>query len=187
MIFVAGMILGIIITLIWAVTLAVLSSRSVEPDKKKIEYIIKEAEKIGSIKYRFNEADKIVKKQLEIVKEVYTPNKSAAHSKWKNDLIKQVNDLEKDKIILFKSIVKDGVDPVLKLIGPDGTPEKMKMSEAIKRAEDNDDTSPLKPKMPTKKTDSNNPKKNTSNLISLDAFKKGIKDESVNKGPKKTD
>jgi len=180
------MILGTILTIMWV--FVIITKKDVKEtkgvDQGKLKSIIAEAEKMGSIKYRFTETDRLVKKQLEMVKQVYQPSKGASHAKWKNDLIKHINDLEKEKILIFKSIVKDGVDPTLQLMDPDGNKEEMKMSDAIKRAETNSDF--IKPDNLKKKTDSKSHSKDGSNLIHFD-FKKGKKNEPTDGSTKETD
>lgn len=77
------------------------------------------------------------------------PSKNALHSKFKNDIIRQVKDLEGRKVALFKEILKEGYDPELPNTLPDGTQNRIKMSQAIAEYEAREGTS-VKP-MPTPK------------------------------------
>lgn len=159
-----GVLLGIVGTLMF---LALISVRAGRLDEKQVKMIIDEAEKIGSIKYRFEQAQELSAQQLDLLNQAYQPSMSAAHSRYKNGLIHRVEEIEKEKIEIFRTIVKDGVDPYLQLAGPDGKLEKVRMSEAIKRSEQGLGITPRPElrKEPTKKTDSKSPRENASNVI----------------------
>lgn len=99
---------------------------------KEFENILKYAELVGSVKYRMKQVDELTNTQNDLSAHVLRPNASAAHSKWKNDLIGQLKDLERLKINIFRSIVADGLDPLLMMgVEGNGEPKLVKMSEAI--------------------------------------------------------
>lgn len=165
--FLIGFIFGVLALIAFFV---ITDIKTTNLDRSKINDIIEEAEKVGSIKYRFSIAEQLSHQQMDLLKQIYAPSKSASHSKWKNEIVQQVEIIEKEKIELFKSIVADGADPYLQFPGPDGELEKIRMSEAIKRSETNSDL-PTGKHMP--KTETISPREGTSNVFDLNAFREG--------------
>ena len=165
--FLVGILFGIIGYFSFSLLLSV---RASSLDDKKIKVIISEAEKIGSIKYRFSLAEEMSKQQMDLMDKIYEPSKGAAHSRWKNEIIQQVDAIEKDKLDIFRTLIKDGVDPYIQFAGPEGQMEKIRMSEAVARAESNQDI-PLT-KEPINNTDSKSPRKDSSNLIDITSILK---------------
>lgn len=68
-----------------------------------------------SVRPRLKKAAEISNKQLELYMQTQEPSKNSLHSKWKNDLIYQIKELEKEKRTVLRSIIKDGLDPELEL------------------------------------------------------------------------
>ena len=146
--------------------------------KDEMTKIIKDAQTVGSISWRYTIIEGITKKQTEIMSQLDTPTKGTSHSKWKRGLIDQIKDMELEKMEVFRTILTEGVDPILVCQTPDGELEKLKMSEILKRFDENSSalTSPTSPKVT--KTDSNNPCKNESNLIQMFKNKENQRDPS---------
>lgn len=180
--FLIGILFGALATLGF---LTGISIRATKLDEKQVRKIVDEAEKIGSIRQRFEQAQELSAQQLDLIDQAYQPSKSASHSRYKNGLLQQVEDIEKEKIEIFRSIVADGADPYLHLAGPDGELEKIRMSEAIKRAEEGLDLPPPLPQDSDPKTDTISPQDDASNVID---FAKKIKEKRNGKsGSSKTD
>lgn len=156
-IFCAGFITGVITLLITAI---IFGLRQQKEDDRDLKKIMKEVELMGSVKYRFAKANEITEQQLDLVSQAERPSASASHSRHKNDIIRRLKQLEEEKIDLFRSILKDGVDPVLSIV-IDGVPTTMKMSEAVDIHDNNQD----RPMIPEKKTDTITPKNRALKLV----------------------
>ena len=156
-----GIIYGLVAFGIFFIAVSMRNSRL---DAKQVKAIVNEAEIIASVKLRFEQAQELSALQLDLLDQAYQPSKNVAHSKYKNNLIRRIEEIEKEKIEIFRSIVKDGIDPYLQLAGPDGQLEKVRMSEAIKRAEEGLDIEPLEEK-PEQKTETNSSQDDASNVI----------------------
>jgi len=127
-------------------------------------------------------------RQLELTAQLEAPTKGTSHSFWKRDLQSQIMDMEEEKMDIFRSILSDGVDPVLVTMGLDGEREDIKMSVAVERYEANNPrssnlSSPVNP-IPSAnertKTDSIKSCKNESNLIPLFKSKENSNDKRSN-------
>lgn len=115
------------------VLLAALLSYSGELSKKEdvaLKKTLKDIELMGSVKYRFSKVNEITEQQLALISRAERPSASAAHSRSKNDIVGQIKALEEEKISIFRSILKDGIDPKLQMI-VDGKPQTILMSEAV--------------------------------------------------------
>ncbi len=112
------------------ILLLYLSVRDTPKKTKDMNKLIDDIEKVGSIKYRFKQAQDIADVQLELLARVSRPNASASHSRYKNDIVGQLKDLERQKMDIFRSILADGVDPNLIMI-LNGEQTTVKMSEAV--------------------------------------------------------
>jgi len=179
--FLIGMIFGVAGVLVLALASFVVWLTSLVSSKKKyskveMNKIIKDAQTVGSISWRYTIIEDITKKQIAIMSQLEAPTKSASHSKWKHNLIEQVEDMEVEKMNLFRSILAEGVDPILGCRKPSGELESLKMSEVLKRFDDHSasENPPTLPKVT--KTDSNNPCKNESNLIQMFKNKENQRD-----------
>ncbi len=95
-----------------------------------------DAERLKRLKERILKAVDIAKQQSTLIGQVDQPSKGASHSRWKNGIIGQLKDLEKQKYDLFREIVADGFDPTLDSVGPSGEIEKRKMSELVTEYDD---------------------------------------------------
>ncbi len=96
----------------------------------KVKEAMKNVELLGSVKYRFTKVNEITEAQLNLINQAERPSASASHSKHKNDIVGQIKALEEEKIEIFRSILKDGVDPKLSIM-TDGKMQSIRMSEAV--------------------------------------------------------
>ena len=102
---------------------------STEPDAEDIiDELLSEINEIEDFKKRMDKLDAIMAEQIDLMGAIDGPSKGSSHSRWKNDIIKRIKDLDKEKIELMDSIVADGFNPTLKVsIG--GEEKMMKLSE----------------------------------------------------------
>lgn len=157
LIFIIGFLSGAGTLLAAAILVGLKQQKSDDKDLKKI---LKDVELMGSVKYRFAKANEITEAQLDLVSQAERPSASAAHSRHKNDIIRRLKQLEEEKIDLFRSILKDGVDPVLSVM-IDGVQQTIKMSEAVMMHENNHEG----PAPVVEKTETITPKNRTLKLV----------------------
>lgn len=93
---------------------------------------------VKKVKDLILKAEEIAKKQIELSGAAQQPSKGAAHSRWKNDIIGLMKQLESDKMDIFRAIVAEGYDPKIGVMMPDGVVEQFPMSEAVKMWEEED-------------------------------------------------
>ena len=74
-------------------------------------------EKIRSIKERLVRVQEITRLQLDLVGAIDQPSKNALHSRYKNGLNEEIKLLEEEKLEILKSILRDGFDPVITVVG----------------------------------------------------------------------
>jgi hypothetical protein len=125
--FFLGMLAGALILLLAGLVYGGEISKKEDAALKKS---LKDIELMGSVKYRFTKVNEITEQQLNLISRAERPSASAAHSRSKNDIIGQIKALEEEKMVLFRSILKDGIDPKLQMI-VDGKPQTILMSEAV--------------------------------------------------------
>jgi hypothetical protein len=104
----------------------------VEQFKKHSETVQK---KELSIKDRLIQAHELAKMQVELKAMAEMPSKNALHSNHKNGLISEIMDLERQKIDILRSILGDGIDPLITVINPSGVREDILLSAYIGDAE----------------------------------------------------
>ena len=128
---------------------------------------------IGSVNYRFKHLDQLTKKQLNLAAKLDSPNKGSSHSKWKNDLVSELNAIENEKRVIFQSFLDDKVDPTISVVDENGKLRSIKISELLNEQDTANETLPTKNKL----TDPNANRNNVLKLI------KGTEDDedSTNK------
>lgn len=145
----ASFLFGIVVTLV-AGYFYILALAFGEPKTSRHKRMSEEDQQkmIKSIKIRFGKVEKITIEQMRLMDLLTAPNKGAAHAKGKKDLVDGIEALEDNKINIFRSILKDGFNPVVSMYNEAGKKEDMKMSEAIERSENfrNKGKKPFKPK-----------------------------------------
>jgi len=180
--FLIGMIFGVAGVIVLGLTGAAIWLTSLLSTKKKyskveIQKIVKDAQTVGSVAYRYTIIEEIMNRQLELTAQLEAPTKGTSHSFWKRDIQDQIMDMEEEKMDIFRSILSDGLDPIFTIIGVDGGKENIKMSVAIQRYETHNDRVPSVSSSRTK-TESNKSCKNESNLIPLFKSKENSNDKS---------
>jgi hypothetical protein len=88
-----------------------------------------------SIKDRFVQAHELAKMQVELKAMAEMPSKNALHSRHKNGLISEIAELERQKISILKTILGDGMDPLITVINPSGEREEILLSTYVAGAE----------------------------------------------------
>jgi hypothetical protein len=144
-----GIIIGVASTMIYfnyllRVVMSALHGRKI-PDKVEAEG------KVARCTAKIKRAVEIGKEQLELFGKMDGPNKSATHAKWKNELGARIRELEAEKIAIYREIVAEGFDPMITMIGVDGNPEQVKMSEVVKMHDRAPNTAPPPKPSPTLK------------------------------------
>lgn len=140
------------IVLFALVMLAAPKPMSKDQTRKAIEDI----ELLGSIKYRMKLVNELTTSQMDLIGQLDRPAASATHARHKNSIIAQLKEIEEQKTDIFRSIVDDGVDPIITAYDLNsGEPKEMRMSEAldIRSTE-----------TPQPETDPKNPRDNGTNL-----------------------
>jgi len=85
------------------------------------------------VKSKLERAAKIAEQQQLMMAQIDMPSKNALHSRWKNDLIHNVKELEKDKIAILRSILtEDGFDPTIITNDETGQKRELLLSQLIK-------------------------------------------------------
>jgi hypothetical protein len=130
-----GAVIGSLFTLIIFAIMGTHLSKKYD-NETDLKDTISDIELMGSVKYRFSKVTEITERQLELVSRTERPSASAAHSRHKNSIVGELKSLEQEKIEIFRSILKDGIDPKLQIV-IDGKPSTMKMSEAVELFDSN--------------------------------------------------
>jgi hypothetical protein len=81
-----------------------------------------------SVKERMLKVKELTEQQLSLQQQTSMPQKNALDGKYKNGLIKEIEFLEEQKIDILKSIVKDGHDPEVTALTPEGETTRVKLS-----------------------------------------------------------
>lgn len=126
-------------------------------------YSFHKSKTTDNIKKKIMEATNITTSQLDLWRQIDTPNRNASHSKWKYDIMHQINDLEVKKIDIFRQIVKDGFDLTVKIIEANGGIINQKMSEVIAKYDNN--ASNNKPYVNKSQNETTNKRKPTLKLV----------------------
>lgn len=136
-------------------------------------------EKKDSIKNRLKEAARIAQEQLELRAQAELPSMNAAHSRYKNGLVYEIRELERQKIDILKTIIKDGFDPMITVINEAGAREEIPLSAYINNAELNaaDDTTSA-PQQPSKEKQDNS-EENQPKRVGPFMVHKGGKDDGT--------
>jgi hypothetical protein len=87
--------------------------------------------KRDSIVERLKQASEIGQKQLDLRDAASQPSKNQLHSKYKNGLVYEIQELEQQKAAILQSIINDGFDPSITIMDEDGERKEMKLSEFL--------------------------------------------------------
>jgi hypothetical protein len=147
--FVLGVLAGMSSTVIVAFHMA---RKSLKEKKVATDKFLEEFNKLTgnstkraeSVDERLSRVKEIVNEQLDLQSRTEGPQKNAMDGKYKNSMIKTIKSLEEEKHQVLKSIIDDGFDPTVTVLGPDGVVTEMKLSEFMAQA--GIDMPPVKPK-----------------------------------------
>lgn len=143
--FIAGLIFGVLIgaslLMLYSIyTLKKAKSKLLDKIKVKAdemrESALNDAETRTSIVERLREAARIAEEQLALRAQAEMPSKNSLHSRYKNGLVGQLQDLEQQKISILKTVLGDGVDPLITVSKDGGGREEIKLSQYVAEAEE---------------------------------------------------
>lgn len=97
---------------------------------------VKNSDKGNSIKDRLMQAARLCETQNELRAQAELPSKNSLHSRHKNGLIKEVQDLEAQKISILKTVLGDGFDPMITVIKEGGVTEEILLSTYVIQSEE---------------------------------------------------
>jgi hypothetical protein len=103
------------------------------PAEAKVDIREKIKAKILSVRDRLGEVYAISQRQSELQAAMDMPAQNALHSKHKNGIFQELRNLEDKKHAILESILKDGVDPKIRVLNEDGSQVEMKLSEFVAR------------------------------------------------------
>src|SRR5208283_650339 len=75
---------------------------------------VREKNKIISVRDRLGEVYTISQKMQELQAAMDMPSQNATHSRYKNGILSELKELEIKKNSILESILKDGIDPVIR-------------------------------------------------------------------------
>lgn len=104
----------------------------IEELKKKV---VTEDEKRTSIKERLIQASKIAQAQMELRAQAEMPSKNAVHSKYKNGLVHEINEMEQQKLDILRTVLAEGFDPMITVLHDGGTKEEIPLSAYVATAQ----------------------------------------------------
>jgi hypothetical protein len=96
--------------------------------------VMEEEKKKNSIKDRLFQASELAQTQMTIKGQLEMPSKNGLHSKYKNELVIELQDLEQKKIEILKSIIADGFDPMITVVNESGTKSEIPLSAYVTEA-----------------------------------------------------
>jgi hypothetical protein len=103
-----------------------------EVAKKSVEI----DQKTNSIKDRLIKAARIAQTQMELRAQAEMPSKNGLHSKYKNGLMSEIGELEQEKLDILKTILDDGFNPLITVLGDTGAKEEIPLSEYVSSAQE---------------------------------------------------
>jgi hypothetical protein len=131
LVFLSGMISGVLLF----ITYGIYKMRKLEKMKEdllgKLETKAKDLKGQQSIIERLRAASEIAQQQLDLRDAAQQPSKNATHSRYKNGLISELQELEQQKVAILQSILNDGFDPKITVLNSAGEREEMPLSEFL--------------------------------------------------------
>lgn len=123
-----GVNIGLVLAFIAMVLAAKAAKRSLEKEGKALDQQIKDKK---SVNERLSKVKEITTQQLALQAQITMPQKNSLDGKYKNRLMNEVKTLEEEKVQILNSILQDGHDPEVNVLGDDGEPQRMKLSEFL--------------------------------------------------------
>jgi hypothetical protein len=93
-------------------------------------------QKYGSVKDRLLKAAQIAQTQMELRSQAEMPSKNSLHSKYKNGLAAEINELEQQKLDVLKSVLAEGFNPMITVIHDGGSKEELPLSDYVLMSQD---------------------------------------------------
>jgi hypothetical protein len=90
--------------------------------------------KRDSIKDRLVKASELAQDQASIRAQIEMPSKNALHSRHKNGLVAELQDLEQQKLDLLKTVLAEGFDPTITVINESGARQEIPLSTYVNQA-----------------------------------------------------
>ena len=137
-----GIILGILFLTYQAYKIG--KERAFDLADQEIKTISKKSEIKGALNVFTKKLDVLNASQKKMIGGLDAPSKGPSHSRWKNDVVDSVKSIEEEKMGIYKEILKHGLDPNVTVF-VNSKEEVIKLSEAVKRYEVANSTTPLKP------------------------------------------
>jgi predicted RND superfamily exporter protein len=137
--FVLGMLTGAVMVIMSMLYMArkTLKLKKVATSKflEEIDKLTEDLEKRSTtVNERLTRVKEIVNEQFDLQSQAEGPQKNAMDGKYKNSIVRTVKSLEEEKHTILKSIISDGFDPKVTVLGPDGVVTEMKLSEFMVQA-----------------------------------------------------
>jgi hypothetical protein len=132
--FILGMVATLIILGVWTFFLYKKQNKekikAIAEINKAAEELDKAKSGYASVKERLNKVRELTKVQMTLSSQVEIPQKNSLDGKFKNGLSKEVKKIEEEKAVILRSILADGYDPEVSILGDSGT-ESMKLSQFL--------------------------------------------------------
>jgi hypothetical protein len=91
-------------------------------------------QKKTSIKERLVKASELANAQMDIRAQMEMPSKNALHSRYKNGLIGELQDMEQQKLDLLRTVLAEGFDPMITVINESGAKSEIPLSTYVDEA-----------------------------------------------------
>ena len=101
---------------------------------EQIKGKVKEQSQKESIKERLIKASDMAKAQMELEAAMEQPSKNALHSRYKNGLYSELQDMEQQKLDLLSTILAEGFDPMITVINKSGVKSEIPLSSYVNDA-----------------------------------------------------
>jgi hypothetical protein len=88
-------------------------------------------EKKESIKGRLTKASELAHAQMAIRAQLDMPSKNALHSRYKNDLGLELQQMEAQKLDLLRTVLAEGFDPMITVMHDNGSREEVPLSAYV--------------------------------------------------------
>ncbi len=133
-IFLLGMLAGATVVIAAALRMA---KKSLKEKKVAAEKFLEELNKLtdnvvkkaSSVDERLTRVKEIVHEQLDLQSQAEGPQRNSMDGKYKNSMMRTIKSLEEEKHQILRSIITDGFDPKVTVMGPDGVVTDMNLSE----------------------------------------------------------
>lgn len=109
-------------------------------------------DKKDSIKERLIAASELAQAQMAIRAQMEMPSKNALHSRYKNSLGTELQDMEEKKLGILRTILAEGFDPMITVINDAGKQDQVPLSSYVDQAATMLNDSRGTPPMPPQET-----------------------------------